>query len=126
MDTGNGIPSERPDAHVDRREERRETNWIALIRLPDGSEIPTTVKDISPSGARLAVPSSYVLPKSFMFKVVGRDFICAVQLAWRRGNYAGVRIERVEKIGANQARKPVESADPARGLRARRSRFSQG
>ena len=89
-----------PRGPIDRREVRRETNWIALIRLPDGSEIPTIVKDISPSGARLAVPSSYSLPERFMFKVVGRDFVCAVRLAWRQGDYTGVQIERVGKIVA--------------------------
>lgn len=83
---------------IARCEERKATNWIALIRLADGTEIPTTVKDISPSGARLAVPSSYALPEFFMFKVVGRNFVFAVQLVWRSGDYAGVRIERVGKI----------------------------
>ncbi len=33
-----------------RREERKETNWIAKIRLFDGREIATSVKDISASG----------------------------------------------------------------------------
>jgi hypothetical protein len=49
MDIDSGTKFEQPTARVARREERRETNWIALIRLPDGTEIPTTVKDISPS-----------------------------------------------------------------------------
>lgn len=125
MDIGSSTNFEQSSGHVARREERRETNWIALIRLPDGTEIPTTVKDISPSGAQLAVPSSYTLPERFMFKVIGRDFVCAVQMAWRRGDYAGVRIERVGKLASAQARRPVESAEPAAALRARRSRFSQ-
>jgi hypothetical protein len=125
MDIDSGTKFEQPTARVARREERRETNWIALIRLPDGTEIPTTVKDISPSGARLAVPSSYALPKSFMFKVIGRDFVCAVQLAWRRGDYAGVRIERVGKIASAPAKAPGLSVELTAALRARRSRFSQ-
>ncbi|MDN3571018.1 PilZ domain-containing protein [Methylobacterium longum] len=125
MDAGSNTKSERSGGHFDRGEERRDTNWIALIRLPDGTEIPTTVRDISASGARLAVPISYVLPKSFMFKVIGRDFICAVQLVWRRGDYAGVRIERVGKVPSMQARRPAESLDPGTTLRARRSRFSE-
>ena len=85
---------------IERCEERRETNWIALIKLPDGTEIPTTVKDISPSGARLAVPRTYALPEQFMLKVVGRDFVCAVRLAWRRDDFLGVRIERIGRLPA--------------------------
>ncbi|GJE13402.1 PilZ domain-containing protein [Methylobacterium longum] len=77
---------------TNRREERREMSWIAIIRLPDGSEIPTTVKDVSSSGARLTVPSSYVLPERFVFKVLERDFVCGVQLAWRRDAVEGLRL----------------------------------
>jgi len=125
MDTGSFINFEQPSSLIDRSEEHRETNWIAPIRLPNATKIPTTVKDTSLSGVRLAVPSFYVLPKNFMFKVVGRDFVCAVQLAWRRGDYAGVRIERVGKMASAQAGRPVESDEPTPTLRARRSRFSQ-
>lgn len=83
---------------VQRRETRNPTNWIAVIRLLDGAEIPCTVKDVSVSGAKLGVPESVVLPHTFMLKVVGRDFVCLVKLAWRRGNFAGVRIERVGRL----------------------------
>lgn len=106
MSTGAADP-ESPGGYVQRREARRDVNWIGLIRLPDGSEIPTTVKDISQSGAKLAVPSSYVLPRRFMFKVIGQNFVCAVQLAWRRGDYAGVRIERVGKLASTPTKMPV-------------------
>lgn len=119
------IKPEQASGHVARREERREPDWIAMIRLPDGSEIPTTVKDISPSGARLTMPSSYTLPDRFMFKVVGRDFVCAVQLAWRRDDHIGVRIERVGKLAPPLTEGPAPSVEPAAVLRARRSRFSQ-
>ncbi|MGX9984588.1 PilZ domain-containing protein [Methylobacterium fujisawaense] len=125
MGTGGILKSEQPGGHVDRREERRETDWIALIRLPDGTEIPTTVKYISPSGARLTVPSSYTLPDQFMFEVVGRAFVCAVRLAWRRGDHIGVRIERIGKLAPPSTEGPAPSVEPAAILRARRSRFSQ-
>lgn len=82
----------------ERREARKATNWIAMIRLFDGSEIPCNVKDISKSGAKLGVPSSWELPPAFMLKIVGRDFVMRVTLAWRRGNYAGVRIDRIAKL----------------------------
>ncbi len=90
---------------VPRREARMATNWIAMIRLFDGTEIPCNVKDISKSGAKLGVPSSWELPPAFMLKVVGRDFVMRVTLAWRRGNYAGVHIDRIAKLPP-----PVEAA----------------
>ncbi|MEE7456753.1 PilZ domain-containing protein [Methylorubrum populi] len=93
------------DSVVARREERSVTNWIAMIRLFDGTEIPCTVKDISKSGAKLGVPEAFVLPSSFMLKVVGRDFVLRLTLAWRRGNYAGVRIDQIAKLQASEERK---------------------
>jgi hypothetical protein len=87
------LTSEDGSAQVDispiaRREERTATNWIALIRLFDGTEIPCNIKDISKSGAKLGVPEAYILPASFMLRILGRDFVLRVTLAWRRGNYA--------------------------------------
>lgn len=120
-----------------RREERKETNWIAKIRLFDGSEIATSVKDISASGARLAVPESMELPERFMFRVIGHDFVCAVKVMWRRGSHVGVRIERVGKLDASKQEakvaKPQQdeaapaTADPggASHMPRRGSRISQ-
>ena len=110
-----------------RADERKNTNWIGMIRLLDGTEIPCNVRDISKSGAKLGVPQSYVLPKKFMFKVIGRDFVCLVSLAWRKGDYAGVHIDRVGKVEA-----PVPAGEESRVyeekavdlMRARRSRFA--
>ncbi|HJE23635.1 MAG TPA: PilZ domain-containing protein [Methylorubrum populi] len=99
--------NERPAApgHIARREERSATNWIAIIRLFDGTEIPCNIKDISKSGAKLGVPETYELPSSFMLKIVGRDFVLRVTLAWRRGNYAGVRIDRIAKLPQSEEKK---------------------
>lgn len=112
-----------------RREERKETNWIAKIRLFDGREIATTVKDISASGARLAVPESMALPERFMFRVVGRDFVCAVKVAWRRGSFVGVQIEKIGKLDPKAVKpvdeRPVERAQPDDAMRRRGSRISQ-
>ena len=115
---------------VERREARSETNWIALIRLLDGTELSCNIKDISKSGARIGVPQAYTLPDTFMLKVIGRNFVCLVKLAWRRGNYAGVRIERVgklpepaqaeEKAGA----KSTDAVPNYKAIGSRRSRVS--
>lgn len=113
---------------VERRESRSETNWIAMIRLLDGAEIPCTVKDVSRSGAKLGVPSDRELPDTFMLKILGRDFVCLVKLAWRRGNYAGVRIERVGKLAVADRKsdsvKAPASAEAHRALGSRQSRIS--
>ena len=85
------------------RAPRNETDWIGLIRTFDGIEIPCTVKDVSKTGAKIAVPASFQLPDSFMLKVVGKDFVCCVRLAWRRGHFAGLLIEQVGKIAAKPA-----------------------
>lgn len=107
-----------------RREERTATNWIALIRLFDGTEIPCNVKDISKSGAKLGVPESYTLPAAFMLRILGRDFVLRVTLAWRRGNYAGVRIERIAKLPVPEEKKaaPVEQTPNYSSIGSRRSR----
>lgn len=109
---------------IARREERTTTNWIALIRLFDGTEIPCNVKDISKSGAKLGVPEAYALPASFMLRILGRDFVLRVNLAWRRGNYAGVRIERIAKLPVAEEKKaaPVEQAPNYSSIGSRRSR----
>ena len=116
---------ERPQALVDRREERKETNWIAVIRLLDGTEIACNVKDVSPSGARLGIPNGQELPETFMMKVVGRDFVCLVRQAWRRGNFVGVRIERVGKLAPEKsAEKQERQSNEYRSLGSRQSRIS--
>lgn len=112
---------------VRRCEERASTNWIALVRLPDGTEIPCNVKDVSPSGARLGIPGTVPLPEMFMLKVVGRDFVCQVRLAWRRGNFAGVRIERIGKLTrkhASTASAPATASPGYTALGPRKSRIS--
>ncbi|WP_375410076.1 PilZ domain-containing protein [uncultured Methylobacterium sp.] len=114
---------------VERREPRSETNWIALIRLLDGTELSCNIKDISKSGARIGVPQSYDLPDTFMLKVIGRNFVCLVKLAWRRGNYAGVRIERVGKLpdpvkAQQTTERTPEEAAAYKAIGSRRSRVS--
>ncbi|KQT45533.1 hypothetical protein ASG52_15375 [Methylobacterium sp. Leaf456] len=122
VDAGSGEAA--ADGLVPRREARMATNWIAMIRLFDGTEIPCNVKDISKSGAKLGVPSSWELPASFMLKVVGRDFVMRVSLAWRRGHFAGVHIDRIAKLPpAVEAAAPVEGPKPdydSIGTRSRR------
>ena len=84
--------------HVERREKRVGTSIVGAIRLPDGTELPCIIKDISRSGAKLGVPSSCVLPDRFLFKMNNRDLVFQARLAWRKASYAGVAIERIAKL----------------------------
>lgn len=110
------------------RAPRADTNWIAIIRTLDGVEIPCNVKDVSKTGARIGVPASCPLPDVFMLKIVGKDIVCRVSLAWRKGNFVGVHIEQFGKIApkAEQAEeKKRETADASyKAIGVRRSRMS--
>ncbi|MBX9934743.1 MAG: PilZ domain-containing protein [Methylobacterium sp.] len=106
-------PDDAGQAAFPGRAQRNKTDWIGIIRTPDGSEIPCTVKDVSKTGAKIAVPASYTLPDSFMLKVVGKDYVCRVKLAWRRGHFAGLIIEQFAKIAPKAVRPLAQtSSDP--------------
>lgn len=112
------------------RAERKPTKWIAMIRTAEGIEIPCNVKDVSNSGARLGVPSHHELPETFMLKIVGREFVCRVKLAWRKGDYVGVHIEQIGKLppSSGTRKSGVErtklSSAPYSAIGTRRSRVS--
>ena len=110
------------------RAPRAETNWIAMIRTLDGVEIPCNVKDVSKTGAQIGVPASCPLPNIFMLKIIGKDIVFRVSLAWRKGNFAGVHIEQIGKLAPKVERAPeprqqtVDASYKAIGVR--RSRVS--
>lgn len=108
-----GMEQPETPAPIQRREERSPTNWIATIRFRDGTEIPCSVKDVSKSGARICVGANQALPPVFMLRIIGRDFLCLVRIAWRRGDYVGVRIERVGKLPTPAAVTTTGAAAPA-------------
>ena len=110
------------------REARTDTNWIAVIRTSEGIEIPCTVKDVSKTGAKIGVPASYHLPENFMLRVLGKDFVCKVAMAWRKGNFVGVRIERIGKLPQRHAETVADAGKAAasqhQAIGSRRSRIS--
>lgn len=89
-----------------RASERTEVNWIAIIRLPSGEEVPCSIKDVSSSGMKVALPSKVVITNTFNIRVVGRDLIFNVQQAWRRGHFVGLTILKIGKL-------PVPKQEPA-------------
>lgn len=116
------------DTNIVFRAPRAETNWIAVIRTLDGVEISCTVKDVSKTGARIGVPASCPLPHTFMLKIVGKDIICRVSLAWRKGNFVGVHINQFGKIAPkteNTQEAKAQTTDGSyKAIGVRRSRVS--
>lgn len=108
------------------RAPRAETNWIAIIRTLDGIEIPCNVKDVSKTGARIGIPASCPLPDVFLLKIVGKDIVCRVSLAWRKGNFVGVHIKQFAKIAPKIGNAGVAGAQttdaPYKAIGVRRSR----
>ncbi len=98
---------------VQRREERTEVDWIAVMRLADGTEVPCAVKDISPAGMKVAIRADQALPETFALKIVGRDLVFRVRLAWRRHHHVGVLIEKIAKLPGPQDAAPVPAPAPA-------------
>ncbi|WP_103712234.1 PilZ domain-containing protein [Methylobacterium sp. V23] len=116
------------DSDLVLRAPRAETNWIAIIRTLDGVEIPCNVKDVSRTGAQIGVPASCPLPDVFMLKILGKDFVCRVSLAWRKGNFVGVHIEQFGKIAPRGERiedTKAQATDASyKAIGIRRSRVS--
>ncbi|GEO98880.1 PilZ domain-containing protein [Methylobacterium haplocladii] len=128
---GTGTPTGADAALLERRSEpRTPTNWIAMILLSDGTEIPCTVKDVSKTGARLGLPDTVALTEDFSLKVLGYAFLLRVKLVWRSGHCAGVRIERFGKApppapASEDTKAPVKTVERYTALGCRRSRFSK-
>lgn len=80
------------------REARTEVDWIAVLRLADGTEIPCSVKDVSSTGMKVSVSAGQALPDTFSLKIVGRNLVFRVKQAWRRQHQVGVLIEKIAKL----------------------------
>ena len=106
-----------------RRDDRTSVDWIGMIRLVDGGEIPCTIKDVSRSGMKLTAPQDHPLPETFTLKVVGRNLVFRVRLAWRREHQVGVQIEQIARLPkeapAEPAPRPEESGHRRLGSRER-------
>lgn len=81
-----------------RASERTDVDWISIIRLGGGTEIPCSIKDVSSSGMKVALSAEVDLPERFNIKVVGRDLVFNVRQAWRRGHFIGLTIQKIGKI----------------------------
>lgn len=96
--------------------ERTNVNWISIIRLPDGQEIPCSIKDVSWLGMKVALSSEVTIPDAFNIRVVGRDLIFNVKQAWRRGHFVGLTIVKIGKLPAPKQMPSVDA--PASAISA--------
>ncbi|MDP4022557.1 PilZ domain-containing protein [Methylobacterium sp. NEAU 140] len=110
-----------------RRDDRTSVDWIGMIRLVDGDEIPCTIKDVSRSGMKLTAPQDRSLPETFTLKVVGRNLVFRVRLAWRREHQVGVQIERIARLPKDSAAAPApQAAETAHNRLGSRERYQPG
>ena len=110
---GSAMPDEGNGAVVERREEQRGTSWPAQIRLEDGTELPCLIKDVSRSGAKIALPAAFPLARTFLLRIDERGVFLKVRLAWRRGSFCGMRIERVSRLLGHNGDAPSEGPPDA-------------
>jgi len=97
-DSVQAIPAEILNAFAE-RSPRSETDWPGAIRTSDGLEIQCKIKNVSKTGAKVEVSEAYYLPETFLLKF-GKNFVCRVRLAWRRGRFTGLKVEQISKIDA--------------------------
>ena len=72
-----------------RRERRAKIDFSAHVVLSAGQVVRCRVTDYSSTGARIAFPSSFLLPAEFELRGVGRE--CHARLIHRGIGYAGVQ-----------------------------------
>jgi hypothetical protein len=75
-----------------RRTQRRRALLGATITFNHGnSTVECLIRDISDSGARLAVPEAVTLPAAFELSIPRKNKRRPVQMLWRRADVVGVR-----------------------------------
>lgn len=94
-----------------RRDERFETSWLVEIAIPGQGKLRVTARDVSLSGARLAIPENIELPETFAFRIVGKDFLVQARKIWRRGHFVGITVERTAPLPP-----PAKDAPKVRSL----------
>ena len=81
-----------------RRESRKRTFLKGRIIFNNGtSSMDCLVRDISASGARLALDESMILPDTFELEIPHRDRAFSALMQWRREDGVGVSLVEEEK-----------------------------
>jgi hypothetical protein len=97
-----GPPAAEPAS--ERRGLARKTVLIPAIAVcPDGIEYRCVLRDMSTTGARIAIPGRNRLPPRFKLVTGNRTDGFPMRLAWQRGDLAGLILERDEADPATQS-----------------------
>lgn len=83
---------------------RREVDFRAFVRLPDGQALPCRVIDVSPMGARLSLREPHPLPQTFKLTIPDELFSAECECRHQSGMAAGVlftsgRMEALARFG---------------------------
>ena len=93
-----------PEARKSRRQHVRQRSLLACRIVYGVCDIVVegTIRDLSPEGARIKLPTLLLLPHQFRL-IIGQDGACfEVEVSWRRGQELGVRF--VETIDVKASR----------------------
>ncbi len=85
------------EPQAERRGLDRKTVLIpAIVVCPDGAEYRCVLRDMSTTGARIAITGRNRLPPRFKLVTGSRPNGFAMRLAWQRGDLAGLILENDE------------------------------
>lgn len=74
------------------------------------SSFECVVRDLSETGARIALPGSVMLPDHFDLHLPHRDETLACTLSWRRGNEIGVKFATARASDEERDAVPIDVA----------------
>jgi hypothetical protein len=80
-----------PSENEQRAEPRIAVPIRAAIQLRSGAELACTIRDLSPSGARIAIARTDKLPARFFLRIAGAPRPREVVLRWQEAGEAGVQ-----------------------------------
>jgi hypothetical protein len=99
-----------------RRAPRKDVFGHALIVAP-GLRKDCVIRNLSASGAKLAVSSQTSLPDEFDLVLLKTNSTRRVSLRWRHGDFVGVQFWQGDKAPA-PAPRPRPTAGPSSGFRS--------
>ena len=83
-----------------RSEPRTKVLKEAKVHISDFVSVPCTVRDISPSGARLQFETPVSLPGELRLTIIAADLTIPAAPAWQRRLEAGIRFTGTATVGA--------------------------
>ena len=82
-----------------RRDRRQKVLKQGKVMLTDAVSVDCTVRDLSPSGARIEFEGPLYLPSEFRLHIVSADLTIPAAPAWQKRGEAGIRFVGVGTVG---------------------------